>query len=62
MSYANAKACFIENRDAVNPQTDPQTYNLNHGLARLTAQLQSDMDDLKKKVARLEIQIKRLSS
>jgi hypothetical protein len=54
MSYTTAKACFTENRDSVNRRSDPQLYNLNQGLLNLTKQLQSDIDELNRKLKRLE--------
>jgi hypothetical protein len=54
MSYVTAKACFAENRDSINRRAEPQIYNLNQGLLNLTKQLQSDIDELNRRLKRIE--------
>ena len=52
MSYVTAKGNFAENVQLVgsNPMSDPQNWNLNHGLFELTKSVQSDVAQLNKKL------------
>ena len=46
MSYHDAKQCFQENRELINPQSDPQVWNLNTGLLSLTEAIESDFQNI----------------
>lgn len=49
MSYYNARNNFAENVALVgpNPMSDPQNFNLNDGLFKLTQAIENDMSEIK---------------
>lgn len=54
MSYSTAKACFTENKQLIDPRSDPQLFNLYNGLLNLTAQLETDIAEIKKKLKQIK--------
>jgi len=55
MSYHMAKKCFEENKALVgpDPMTDPQTWNLNNGLANLTDAIHADLAEIQRLLAQI---------
>jgi hypothetical protein len=54
MSYATAKACFLENKQSVNAKSEPQLFNLYNGLLNLTVQLETDIAEMKRKLKQIK--------
>ena len=53
-NYAMAKKAFEENKALLgNPDADPQTWNLNVGLANLTGSVESDLAEIKELLNRI---------
>jgi len=50
-----AKKCFEENKALVgpDPMTDPQTWNLNNGLANLTDAIHADLAEIQRLLAQI---------
>jgi len=63
MSFAKAKNCFIENRNAVGqPLSDPQTYNLNQGLQILTGEIEDGFRKIDAELRKIHTKLDSLSS
>jgi hypothetical protein len=60
MSYHVAETCFVENANMVGePMNDPQTYNLNNGLANLSDAINSDLSQIKTLLNQILIALQR---
>jgi hypothetical protein len=58
-NYHAAQAAFTENLRQIDPARDPLAYNLYAGLIALTTSLQSDVQQMKDQLDRIERDLRR---